>query len=936
MTVTASAPGGAPVGGARRSVAALLASAGGVEALRAFFEGLPPSPGACFVVATHHHPGTPTSLTALLRRWTTLEVVDAADGQTLEADRVYVLSGADLVPAGGVLRKRDAGFASGMMQLDRFLLALAADDHVVTAAVILSGAGTDGTIGARAVREAGGFVIAQEPASARHDGMPSSAIAAGVADAVLPPQRIGAWLLERLASPWVEPSIRISSDVIARAISILRDRLGRDFSSYKTTTVARRIERRMMLNGCAEPDDYLRLLEASAPEVEALFKDLLIRVTSFFRDPEVWLRLEELLRDRVGSGPPIRAWVPGCATGEEAYSLAMLLDRATRAIASPTVFQVFATDLDAASIAIARAGWYPRAIEADLDPDQLATYFARDDHGYQFQGALRSSIVFAPHDLLSDPPFTRVDLICCRNVLIYMQPVLQEALLVMFHQSLAAGGLLVLGSSETVGSTADLFEPVDAHARIFRRREGVTRPFDLRPLLARRSDPATAVHRAASAAGVRVGQVVERVLAERYVAPSVLVTARGDIAYVHGRTGPYLQLSAGHPELNAFQMAQPGVTLALTAAVTQALVEPGEVVFPDVTVEVDGETSQIDVRAVRLDEAPCTGLVLVSFERAAHRDAAVGSAVPTDSRVGDLEGALRRSRDELHGLIEQLQASNEQLQSANEELQSTNEELDTSKEEMQSLNEELTTVNADLRHKLEELSGVNDDILNLLDSTQIAIVFLDRDLRIKRFSKPASAVIPMLDTDVGRPLAHLKTALKDDQVAERAAAVLRTLVPDEGTVELRDGHTFLMRIVPYRAANRVIDGVVVTFVDVTELTAAKTLAASRSLALGIVETVREPMLVLDRDLRVLTANRAFYRAFERAADETLGRTLDALEGAPWDSPAFRSRLDGLAAGEDPFEGVEIAVDGGAPIVISGRPLRDVGGRTDLVLVRFDA
>jgi two-component system CheB/CheR fusion protein len=384
-------------------------------------------------------------------------------------------------------------------------------------------------------------------------------------------------------------------------------------------------------------------------------------------------------------------------------------------------------------------------------------------------------------------------------------------------------------------------------------------------------------------------------------------------------------------------MAQPGVALALTAAVAQAVGEAGEVVIPDVDVEIDGQSSRIAVRAVRLDEPPCTGLVLVSFERTRDREGATVAPSPADPRrVRDLEGALRRSREELHGMIEELQSSNEQLQSANEELQSSNEELDTSKEEMQSLNEELTTVNTDLQTKLEELSGVNDDMVNLLDSTQIAIVFLDRDLRIKRFSRPASAVIPMMDADLGRPLTDLKSTLLDDRIAEHATEVLRTLVRHESTVQTAAGQTYLMRILPYRAATRVIDGVVVIFVDTTELTAAKALAASRALALGIVDTVREPLLVLDDHLSVMTANRAFYRAFRLRADETVGRPVHALGGAPWDTPELRRRLDDLVASGAPFEDVEIAREGDRRVVISARPLRDVGGRTDLVLVAFQA
>jgi two-component system, chemotaxis family, CheB/CheR fusion protein len=915
-------------------VVALIASAGGLDALRQLLEALPRSPGIAIVVATHHRADTRSQLPELLARSTSLEVVAVDGGAALERDHVYVLGGGAHTISAGVIAP--ASSRDDELPLDHFLAALAADRRDAACAVILSGAGTDGTIGARRLRDAGGLIVAQDPETARHDSMPRSVIAAGLADVVLPPEEIAAWVLERLAAPRRVVPERLDPDVTARIVTLLRERLGRDFSSYKPTTIARRIERRLAIHAIADPAIYLRYLDEHPEELERLFKDLLIRVTAFFRDPEVWERLGDALAEIVAASTgPVRAWIPGCATGEEAYTVAMLLDGVVEAAGRSGSFQVFATDLDATSIRIARTAWYPPAIAEDVSADRLAEYFDAAEGGYRVRSFLRSSVVFAPHDLLSDPPFGRVQLVCCRNVLIYMQPALQEALLALFHQALLPGGLLVLGSSETVAGAADLFDPVDPRARIFRRREGVGRPFrDLRPIVGRRGDRVAAAP-IAGTPSARIGQVIDRILDERYIPPSVVVTERGDIVYVHGRTGPYLELGDGRPILNAFSMAQPGLALALTAAVAEALAQGGPAVFRDVEVDTETERVRVDVIARRIDEAPASGLVLVSFERAVRPGGAVEHVAAPDQRIRDLELELRRSRDELHGLIEQLQASNEQLQSSNEELQSTNEELDTSKEELQSVNEELSTVNAELQQRLDELSEVNDDMVNLLDNTEIAIVFLDRSLRIKRFSRPATTLIPMIDADVGRPLYHLRSEVIADRICDLAEEVLRTLVPYAGVVRTSAERAYLMRILPYRAANRVIDGVVVTFVDTTELEDAKALAASRALALGMVETVREPLLVLDADLRVMTANRSFLRAFGCDPADTIGAVLHELGGGAWDVPELRDRLDDIVRGGDPFDDAEVprpGRDDGATMRVSARPLRDVGGRTDLLLV----
>jgi two-component system CheB/CheR fusion protein len=935
-------------GAPRFPVVGLGASAGGLEALSSLLARVPSPSGIAFVAVTHQHAGHLSHLPEILARGTKLEVNAAVDGTHIQVDHLYVCPpGGRLGLLDGVLQVVATDVTSADLPIDAFFRALADDMKERAVAVVLSGTGSDGTVGARLVKAAGGLVLAQEPSSAEHDGMPASVITSGAVDDVLRPEDMAtrliahAGLLARGAGH--EPvTPRISGDALQQVL--VRERTGRDLSSYKQNTVVRRTERRMNVRQIADPSAYVRYLQDHPEELDQLFKDVLISVTAFFRDPDVWQRLQDgalgaLLRSSV-EDETFRAWVPGCATGEEAYTIAIAVREVCEREGIAVPLQVFATDLDDAAVEAARAGMFPAGIAADVGPERLARWFRPERAGYRISPEIRDRVAFASHDVLHDPPFTRLHLLSCRNLLIYLQPRLQQRLMPLFHYALRPSGILVLGTSETVGQVSELFEPIDQRARIFRRRDGSPAArgiTELRPSVARRPDPIGARAAAASAADGRdLATLVAQELAARYVPASIVVDADGEVIHVHGRMGPFLELATGGPTCNAFLMARPGLQLILTSAVQEALARDARVAHRGVEVRGD-EIRRVDVVAEPLVTAHAPSrLVLVSFEPC--REAT--ESATDELRIGELEREVARTSEHLRRVNEELQRTNEELQSSNEELQSSNEELMTSKEELQSLNEELHTLNDELQAKVTALARVNDDMANLLESTSIATVFLDRSLRIKRYTQPLTELIHVIDTDVGRPIGHLASELDHDQLPQDAESVLRTLVVKERQLRARSGRHYLMRILPYRTTENVIDGVVVTFIDTTELHAAQVLAESRRLALSIVDTVREPLLVLEPDLRVVAANRAFYRTFQLDAGAVVGRALHEVGTGEWDIPELRRRLAEVVSRAAPVEDVQVTAEfariGRKRLLLNARPLRQEPDQPELVLLAMDA
>ena len=713
---------------------------------------------------------------------------------------------------------------------------------------MLSGTGSDGTLGLQAVKEAGGLVMAQDPESTEFDGMPRSAIATGLVDYVLPPSEMPSRLIGYVSHAFADSrSSRDISDILLRQICVVvRDRLAHDFSEYKRATVARRVERRMALHHIARAEDYLEFLERTPAEVAGLFRDLLIGVTSFFRDPEAFAVLEEQVLPALfdgfnGESPPetIRVWVCACSTGEEAYSIAILAQEQLERVGGAAQIQIFATDIDPRAIEKARSGVFPASIAADISPKRLANNFLRDpDAGtYRIRQAIRDLVVFSEQDVIKDPPFSRLHLISCRNLLIYLDPSLQKKLIPLFHYALRPEGTLWLGTSESVGEFTSLFAPLDRKWKLYTREDD--QPGALRAVFGRRLSPATSEPRARGGRAARsespqpsLRERGERALLEHYVQAGLLVTARGEILQIYGRTGSYLEPSPGEARMNVTTMARDGLRRALTTALHKAVATRAPAIHPGLQVATQGPPVWVDLTVTPADLDEAAGLYLILFEspRRPPEPAAPQerepSEPPTDEQrrqiaaleqeLAEKEEYLQTTLEEMETSNEELKSANEELQSVNEELQSTNEELETSKEELQSVNEELQSVNAELQAKVVGLSRANNDMSNLLAGTGVGTLFVDLELRITRFTPAATEVINLIQSDVGRPVSHIASNLIGyDQLVPDIQGVVETLEPKEVEVQTARGRWFLMRIRPYRTLENVIEGAVLTLIDVT-------------------------------------------------------------------------------------------------------------------------
>ncbi|MGA2243979.1 MAG: chemotaxis protein CheB [Verrucomicrobiota bacterium] len=825
------------------------ASAGGLEALELFLSRVPRDSGLAFVIVQHLDPTRKGIMPELLQRTTGMKVLQVKDRTRVQPDCVYVIPpNKDMSILHGVLHLLEPVTPRGLrLPVDFFLRALALDQQEHSIGVILSGMGSDGTLGLRAIKEKAGVVLVQDPATAKFSGMPRSAIDAGLADIVAPveelPGRIMAYLkrtpLVLAAAPELEDK---AQSALEKAVVLLRAHTGHDFSLYKQNTFYRRIERRMGIHQIGRIADYIRYLRENSQELDLLFKELLIGVTSFFRDAAAWEELREsvlpaLLGNRPG-GQALRAWVPGCSTGEEAYSLAMVFKEAMGRLkpAKNFTLSVFATDLDKDAIDKARAGIYPANITADVSPERLNRFFAKTEHGYRVAAEIREMVVFAPQSLIMDPPFTKLDFLSCRNLMIYLTAEMQKKLIPLFHYCLRPGGILFLGSAETVGSFTDLFESLGRKTRLYRRTDSATpvEPIDFPSAFTRRL-PAGVETQSASKTPPSLQSLADKLVLDHYSSPAVLVNDKGNILYVSGRTGDYLEPAAGKANWNIFVMAREGLRYELTEAFQKVLRQKGSVVLRGLRVETNQGEHFANLTVQRLeDPEPLRGMVMIIFADVAappETTAAGRSRKVPDrgARQTELEQKyqqvcmeLQTTREEMQSSQEELRSTNEEMQSTNEELQSTNEELTTSKEEMQSLNEELQTVNTELQARVDELSRSNNDMKNLLNSTDIATLFLDNDLKVRRFTTQATKIIKLIPGDVGRPITDLASELLYPELTADARDVLQKLGFAEKPITARDGRWFTVRIMPYRTLDDRIDGVVITFADIT---AAKKLEA---------------------------------------------------------------------------------------------------------------
>ena len=950
-----SRPARVPLRPERPPIVGIGASAGGIDAMSQLLRRLPADSGLSFVVIQHLAPRRPSQLSAVLGRSTAMPVVEAENGMRPEANHVYV------IPPGVDLALRDRRLVVGATErgrktprsIDLFLRSLAEEEQDRAIGVVLSGTGSDGTEGLRAVRAEGGIALVEDPATARFRGMPESAIAAGAADRVLTIEELASELTELSRAPALRDRgdsngthLLASGDdpLVSEIFGLVRGASGVDFSEYKSTTFRRRLARRMLLRRKAAVGEYLDLLRAEPDEVAALGRDILIHVTEFFRDPAAFDALAREVVPRIlerhVNGTPIRIWVPGCSTGEEVYSIAICLLEALGDHAERVPIQIFGTDLSAEMIDRARAGAYPDAAVRGLGADRLDRFFTRTEGGYCIAKLIRNLCVFVRHDLTRDPPFARLDLISCRNVLIYFSAALQRRVVPLFHHCLNPGGFLLLGHAEAIAGFRNLFTSVDKASRLF-SKVGSSRTLGALPMWSRIADGEAGSAR--SPVPFTAGDVqrqADSLILSRYAPPGVLVDERLDVIHLRGETAPFLELGPGQPNLNLLKLARPGLRPVLRAALDQARKERVTVRRSGVEVRDGANVSRVAVEVIPVSGLPARDPhFLVVFDKAAEAPAGKRSRArggktrrASASEVQRLREEADATRDYLQSLLDERQrmndemtAANEELIASNEELQSTNEELESAKEELQSANEELSTVNDEMQVRNQELNQVNSDLVNLLASVDIPIVIVSGDGRVRRFTPGAKALMNLIPGDIGRPLDDIKLNVEVDSLDRHIAEVLESLHMKEIEVVDRAGHWHRMQIRPYRTVDGKLDGAVISLTDIDVLKqAVGDATAALDQVSAILQTIRVPLVVLDEHMIVRSANQAYDEAYGGKPGASIGRSwFETCDGA-WDSPELRAALAGALAG-DADVSLEVELDcplGSArSVAVSGSVLR---------------
>ena len=899
------------------------ASAGGLAAFEAFFSGMPAdaNTGMAFVLVQHLAPDHKSLLTELVQRLTRMLVFEVRDGMTVQPDCVYIIPpNHDMAFLNGTLELLEHTVGQ-RMPIDFLFRSLAFDQHERAIAIVLTGTGSDGSLGARAIKGEGGMVMVQSPESSEFDGMPRSVLETGLVDFELAPAEMPSQLiayvshafsqLQRLAIT-VKPC---DENALKKIFILLRTQTGHDFSQYKPSTIFRRIERRMAVHQIKSIDVYVKYLHQNPQEVKSLFSDLLIGVTNFFRDPEAFAVLEAQVIPQIFDGRPsdsaVRVWCTGCSTGEEAYSIAILLQEYMEVLKQSYKVQVFATDIDNRAIAVARSGLYPASIAADMSSERLARFFIYEPQAcaYRVHKGIRDMVVFSEQDVAKDPPFSKLDLLSCRNLLIYLGVDLQRRLLSLFHYALQPTGWLFLGTSETVGEFTHKFAVLDRKAKLYQRKEdyqGAQREAlnrFLPPFVMKESDQRTLKpQKEEKFVKMSLREITEQILLQQFSPVAALVNGQGDILYLHGRCGRFLEPVQGEAGINnILKMAREGLRHELTTCLYKAMGRHEAVHARGLLVKTNDHFTRVDLSIctvpsnlvvsigtpiflVMLQDSPevVTELVVPSGllvgEKANLK--ALDTLHETDKNVIDLRRELRdkdeyllATHEELQSSNEELKSSNEEMQSVNEELQSTNEELETSKEELQSINEELATVNNELQTKVSDLSHANNDMNNLLAGTGIATVFVDHRLRILRFTPSATRIINLIASDVGRPVGHIVSNLQGyDKLITDVQLVIDTLVPKEVEVQALDGKWYTLRILPYRTLENVIEGAVVTFVDITEMkqTLATLSQAETSLRLAVVlRDTHDAITVQNLDGRIVAWNPGATRLYGWTEAEAL-------------------------------------------------------------------
>ncbi len=941
------------------------ASAGGLEALSRLFEGMPVDTGAAFVVVQHLAPTKDSALPELLGRHTRMPVYQVSDNMEIQPNTVYLIPPEkNMSVVNGTLQLLNIARSSAIRHpIDFFFKSLAADLGRNAICIIMSGTGTDGTEGARAIKAELGLVIAQDPHEAKYDGMPRSVIDAGLADHILAAADIPEQAVKYLEHI---PQITIVREgpvelggLLPKIVTLIRDSTGNDFSAYKESTLLRRIARRMAIHHISDAAQYVRFLQEDPKECTTLFKELLINVTSFFRDKEPFEALKAVLKVTLEHKPrqeEIRAWVIGCSTGEEAYSMAIIIRELLDELKRDHKVQIFATDLDNDAIDIARSGIYRKNIADDITPERLKRFFSWKDDAYQVNANIREMVIFANHNLTKEPPFLRMDLVSVRNLLIYLKGDLQKRLMPVFHYSLHENGILLLSPSETIGEFANLFVEVDRKWKIYRCKPahgaGVRiPPFPLQQVRGAKPGPSQ------EPKTNEVFQVADEIALSEYAAPYVVVDGADNVIYFRGGANRYLPHPDGKATMNIIELARPGLASHIEMALRSARRQKTEARRENITLADSPDDPAIDILArpvpVQDQAAEC---FMVIFKEVSRREIPAVEKADTDGKtrkrgkpsekdrhILELEHELKRSREDLQATLEEmetaneeLKSSNEELLSSNEELQSTNEELETSREELRSLNEELSGLNAENQEKIELLNRARDDMRNLLDTIDVATIFLDLDMNIQGSTPALSRLFGIRKSDIGRPLSEISTSIEHDTLFEDIGSVLHSLVKVEKEVRTKDNRWYFMRIVPYRSRENEVIGVLITFIDIDQR---RILEAALRYTKNIIDTVREPLLVLNGDLSVLSASRSFFNMFRVAEEETIGKPLYQLGNKQWDIPRLRKLLEEIIPQNSHFSNYPVEHDfpliGRRRMLLNARRLYDEFGSQKVLLAIED-
>jgi two-component system CheB/CheR fusion protein len=941
------------------------ASAGGLEAFTDLLRHLPKDTGMAFVLLQHLPANQHSMMAQILGKATVLPVAEAQEGTLPQADHVYVLPPGEIMEIQeGVLRLARREITEGRyLPVDTFLISLAADKGGQAIGVILSGTASDGVQGMKAIKKAGGLTFAQDEHTAKYPGMPQSSIAAGCVDFILPPESIAKELSRIARHPFVGPCAEEvlkpgEESVFGQILNLLKRATGVDFNFYKHSTIRRRTYRRMALRKVDALGNYLAYLKDHPEEVSALYADILINVTSFFRDPDVFDELKQsvfpaLMQDRP-SDAPIRIWVPGCSTGEEVYSLVIALLEFFTEFGQEVPLQVFGTDIDNAAIDLARSGKFSGHAAENLSPQRLERYFVKTDSGYQIQKSIRDRCTFARQNLIKDPPFSHLDLISCRNVLIYLGPVLQKRVIPIFHFALKPGGFLILGKSEAIGAFQEMFTLEDKKLKFYIKKDlpgRVPLKFAMAAYAEREDLPVQAIAPDEGPGTLDLTREADRIVLARFSPAGVVVDENLKILQFRGHTGPFLEPMPGEASLNLLRMVREGLRAEVGAALHQAIQGGTPVRKERLKVKYNGRGLMVNIEVFPVNPSTYKDhYYLVVFEdvtpmasEAAPAKPRKVKTTPETDRLDDLEHELAATKEYLQATIEEqeatleeLKSTNEEIMSSNEELQSLNEELEASREELQSANEELATVNEELENRNIELTQVNDDLVNLLGTVNLPILFLDQDLRIRRFNPMAKEVLHLIPADVGRPIGDIKTGLEIEAFETLLRETVDNLQLESREVQDDRGRWYQMQIRPYKTSANKIEGLVLILTDISDLKAGlKQVEEARNYAQAIVATLREPLLVLDGDLKVVSANQAFYDFFKVLPQETENRLVYELGNRQFDIPELKRLLEEILPQNTVFQDFEVDRDfpglGRRVLILNGRRLRQPQGR-DLILL----